>query len=144
MFVYSTGTSSGGGCCDCGDTEAWKSEPFCDIHMTGSETRPDSAGHFLPGDLAERARATFTAVLKYAFQLLTLDHSPGLPSDLRMREADDDPLGFLDTADTYCTVLFNDETHTFEQVRKQSKNVKGVLHNAVHRFSQGIVSFQMS
>jgi hypothetical protein len=61
-----------------------------------------------------------------------------------MREADDDPLGFLDTADTYCTVLFNDETHTFEQVRKRSKNVKGVLHNAIHRFSQDIVSFQMS
>jgi E3 ubiquitin-protein ligase UBR2 len=118
--VCSAGTSSGGGCCDCGDTEAWKSEPFCDIHLTGSETRPDSAGHSLPGDLAERARATFTAVLKYAFQLLTLEHSPGLPSDLRMREADDDPLGFLDTADTYCTVLFNDETHTFDQVRKQT------------------------
>jgi hypothetical protein len=61
-----------------------------------------------------------------------------------MRQVDEDPLGFLDTADTYCTVLFNDETHTFEQVRKQSKNVKGVLQNAVHRFSQGIVSFQMS
>ena len=143
MFVYSTGTSGGGGCCDCGDTEAWRSEPFCDIHLTGSETRPDSAGHFLPGDLAERARATFTAVLKYAFQLLTLDHSPGLPSDLRMREADDDPLGFLDTADTYCTVLFNDETHTFEQVRRQTKNAEGVLHHAVHIFSQGIFSFQM-
>jgi hypothetical protein len=54
-----------------------------------------------------------------------------------MREADDDPLGFLDTADTYCTVLFNDETHTFEQVRKQSKYAKCVLHHAGHRFSQG-------
>ncbi|KAJ9589000.1 hypothetical protein L9F63_017695 [Diploptera punctata] len=113
---YKMGTSSGGGCCDCGDTEAWRTEPFCDIHLVGSETRPDSSGKRLPDDLSDRARATFTAVLKYAYQLLTLEHSPGLPSDLRVRESDEDPLGFLDTPDTYCTVLFNDETHTFEQV----------------------------
>lgn len=30
---YKMGTSKGGGCCDCGDTEAWRSGPFCDIHM---------------------------------------------------------------------------------------------------------------
>jgi hypothetical protein len=72
----------------------------------------------LPEDLTERARATFRAVLKYAYQLLTLEHSTGLPSDLQVKECDEDPLGFLDTPDTYCTVLFNDETHTFEQVRK--------------------------
>lgn len=26
---YKIATSSGGGCCDCGDPEAWKKEPFC-------------------------------------------------------------------------------------------------------------------
>lgn len=26
------GTSSGGGCCDCGDVEAWKRDPYCDEH----------------------------------------------------------------------------------------------------------------
>ena len=25
-------TSGGGGYCDCGDPEAWKTEPFCSIH----------------------------------------------------------------------------------------------------------------
>lgn len=29
---YKMGTSGGGGCCDCGDKEAWKSEPFCQEH----------------------------------------------------------------------------------------------------------------
>ncbi|PSN37650.1 E3 ubiquitin-protein ligase UBR2 [Blattella germanica] len=113
---YKMGTSSGGGCCDCGDTEAWRTEPFCDIHLAGSETRPDSSGNHLPEDLAERSRAIFTAVLKYAYQLLTLEHSPGLPADLRVKESEEDPLEFFATSDTYCTVLFNDETHTFEQV----------------------------
>ena len=31
-------TSGGGGYCDCGDQEAWKSEPFCDIHKKGINT----------------------------------------------------------------------------------------------------------
>lgn len=112
------GTSGGGGCCDCGDTEAWRTEPFCDIHLARSEIRPDSTGNRLPDDLTERARATFRAVLKYAYQLLTLEHSTGLPSDLQVKECHKDPLDLLDTPDKYCTVLFNDETHTFEQVRK--------------------------
>ncbi len=28
-------TSDGGGYCDCGDTEAWKSDAYCDIHKKG-------------------------------------------------------------------------------------------------------------
>ena len=31
-------TSGGGGYCDCGDPEAWKTEPFCSTH------RPDTKG----------------------------------------------------------------------------------------------------
>lgn len=31
------GTSLGGGCCDCGDVEAWKSEPFCETHLLGTQ-----------------------------------------------------------------------------------------------------------
>lgn len=29
---YKMGQSGGGGCCDCGDTEAWKRDPFCELH----------------------------------------------------------------------------------------------------------------
>lgn len=28
-------TSGGGGYCDCGDKEAWKADPFCEIHIQG-------------------------------------------------------------------------------------------------------------
>ncbi|XP_046835052.1 E3 ubiquitin-protein ligase UBR2 [Vespa crabro] len=112
---YKMGTSSGGGCCDCGDTEAWKNEPFCKIHVVGTQSK-EAYGNKLPGDIAERAVATFEAVLKYCYELLSLEHTPGLPSDLCVKESDEDPLSLLATTDTYCTVLFNDETHTFEQV----------------------------
>lgn len=31
------GSSIGGGCCDCGDVEAWKADPWCEIHKSKSE-----------------------------------------------------------------------------------------------------------
>ncbi|GLH05833.1 E3 ubiquitin-protein ligase UBR1 [Gryllus bimaculatus] len=110
---YKMGTSGGGGCCDCGDTEAWKTEPFCDMHMPDHEEAQDQKR--LPEELLERARVLFAAVLKYAYKLLTLEHTPYPPRDLRVKEYEEDRLGLVDT-DTYCTVLFNDETHTFDQV----------------------------
>lgn len=30
---YKMATSSGGGCCDCGDREAWKKDVYCDLHI---------------------------------------------------------------------------------------------------------------
>lgn len=112
---YKIATSSGGGCCDCGDPEAWKKDPFCNIHLAGIQAK-ESLGNKLPEDIAERATATFEAVLKYCYELLSLEHTPGLPADLRVKETDEDPLSLLATTDSYCTVLFNDESHTFEQV----------------------------
>lgn len=112
---YKMGTSSGGGCCDCGDDEAWKNEPYCDIHLMGKNAKQDE-GHGLPEEFAERAKVAFEAVLWYAYHLLTLEHSPGLPADLQLRDSEREPLEFLEVPDGFCTVLYNDETHTFEQV----------------------------
>lgn len=113
---YKMGISVGGGCCDCGDTEAWKKEPFCKIHLVGIESK-DTPSNKLPEDMAERARITFRAVLKYCYDLLSMEHSPSLPSDLCVKKiADEDSVSLLGSNDTYCTVLFNDEMHTFDQV----------------------------
>ncbi|XP_011302105.1 E3 ubiquitin-protein ligase UBR2 [Fopius arisanus] len=112
---YKIATSSGGGCCDCGDPEAWKKEAFCRIHEAGKEAK-ETSGNKLPEDIRERATSTFEAVLQYCFELLAREHTPGLPADLRVKETDEGPLSLLATTGSYCTVLFNDETHTFEQV----------------------------
>lgn len=72
--------------------------------------------------MAKRCRVTFTGILKYAYQVLTLEHSPGLPHDLRLKEAEQDP--FSDTPDIYCTVLYNDEIHTYEQVRYEQETFR--------------------
>ncbi|XP_072755009.1 E3 ubiquitin-protein ligase UBR2 [Anoplolepis gracilipes] len=114
---YKMGTSGGGGCCDCGDTEAWKNEPFCNIHLAGTQSK-DSRGNKLPGDIAERAVTVFEAVLEYCYELLTLRYTVALPSNLCIRDTAlySLTLDQLDVFDTYCTVLFNDEHHTFDQV----------------------------
>ena len=104
---YKMGTSQGGGCCDCGDVEAWKSHPLCDIHAKGAEQKTESKG--FPEDVAERARIAFEAILGYAFDLLTVTHTTGLPPDLKQMYDFNSPGHF-------CLVLFNDETHSFEQV----------------------------
>ncbi|XP_014208989.1 E3 ubiquitin-protein ligase UBR2 [Copidosoma floridanum] len=109
---YKMGISIGGGCCDCGDVEAWKKEPFCKIHLVGIEVK-DAPSNRLPDDMSERAAITFQAVLKYCYDLLSMEHSPGLPADLCVKESTDD---LYSKNDTYCTVLFNDESHTFDQV----------------------------
>ncbi|KAJ8911051.1 hypothetical protein NQ315_004698 [Exocentrus adspersus] len=103
---YKMGTSCGGGCCDCGDVEAWKKDPFCKVHMVGiTEEKPKKG---LPEDLVERTRIVFNAVLWYAYRLLNTEQI----SDIRLGGSSDN---FFDI-DTYCTILYNDEIHTFEQV----------------------------
>lgn len=62
----------------------------------------------LPVDLTDRASALFMATLHYVVQILTWEQCDCLPSELQ-------PEGELD--DTYITMLFNDEVHTYEQVR---------------------------
>ncbi|XP_049878281.1 E3 ubiquitin-protein ligase UBR1 isoform X3 [Pectinophora gossypiella] len=112
---YKMGQSGGGGCCDCGDTEAWKRDPFCELHAAPKDE--EQAQATVSDDVVERMKTVASVCLNYCFRLLThVDHSPGLPNDLRLKDSERDLLQILDQPDCYCTVLYNDETHTFEQV----------------------------
>lgn len=103
---YKMGTSGGGGCCDCGDKEAWKRAPFCDIHLKGLQQQSDTVKNELPQDFLDRCRIVFYAILWNAYDLLTQDQTMGYK--VRDNELEDN--------DSYCTILYNDEIHTFEQV----------------------------
>ncbi|KAI4462435.1 ubiquitin ligase e3 alpha-related [Holotrichia oblita] len=83
---YKMRTSVGSGYCDCGDIEVWKKAPFCETHLAG--TLLEVSLNTLPEDLVERMRVVYDA-LETSVQ---------------------------DNVNTFCTVLYNDESHTNEQV----------------------------
>lgn len=114
---YKMGTSYGGGCCDCGDVEAWKQDAYCQTHKLGLEKKHVNL-NFLTGDMEKRAELIFEYVLRYARALLTLEHPPMLSVDFDCDELllDDLYSIYRNQEDSFCTVLYNDETHTFDQV----------------------------
>ena len=104
-------TSIGGGYCDCGDVEAWKEFAHCSIHQPGSEAGSTDPLTNVPIDIQMRARIVFCSVLKYSYELLTLDTFMKLPGDLQYKEGDTVDLmdDLLEVENLYATVLYNDE-----------------------------------
>jgi len=116
---YKMQASGGGGYCDCGDPEAWTQFPSCTIHVAGNQAEGSDPLEKLPLTIHLRARQVFTSVLKYAFELLTLDTMMKLPGDLQCKDRSHglDPMEeMLEVEDLYATFLYNDEVHTFEEV----------------------------
>ena len=60
----------------------------------------------LPKDLQQRAEKMFVASMRYAAEMLTWQHHDVLPRGLKPQQIDN----------TYVTMLFNDEIHTYQQV----------------------------
>uniref|UniRef100_A0A182W515 E3 ubiquitin-protein ligase n=1 Tax=Anopheles minimus TaxID=112268 RepID=A0A182W515_9DIPT len=104
---YKMATSGGGGCCDCGDVEAWKKFPFCEEHASNSDDKAQGEQQQqqvpLSDDKKARCEIVFRAVLEYCMQTLQMHGIGNLPE-------------WEDNEYTHCTILYNDETHTFEQV----------------------------
>ncbi|XP_041351534.1 E3 ubiquitin-protein ligase UBR2-like isoform X2 [Gigantopelta aegis] len=105
---YRMNTSGGNGYCDCGDTEAWKVEPFCSLHSSSMEQNDQvNPVDLLPVDLANRASALFLASLQYAIDLLMWKQCVQLPGGLDPEET---------VPDIHHCMLFNDEVHSYDQV----------------------------
>uniref|UniRef100_A0A182LSQ1 E3 ubiquitin-protein ligase n=1 Tax=Anopheles culicifacies TaxID=139723 RepID=A0A182LSQ1_9DIPT len=103
---YKMATSGGGGCCDCGDVEAWKKFPFCEEHASNSDDKAQGEQQQqvpLTDDKKARCGIMFRAILDYCMQTLQMHGIGNLPE-------------WENNEYTHCTILYNDETHTFEQV----------------------------
>ncbi|PFH47196.1 hypothetical protein AMATHDRAFT_152756 [Amanita thiersii Skay4041] len=131
-----------GGCCDCGDEEAWKKPMNCPYHPPQlkkddpddlSQVTPKSSARMIapevppvpnypyrtnvPPDLRDSMHRTVGYALD--FILDTFDYSPDEPSippneaDLRLQPSADPML-----KDQYCVVLWNDDKHSFDEVIK--------------------------
>ncbi len=103
--------SGGSGYCDCGDPEAWRADPYCEVHKPVSSDQmetdnPEKTG-FLPPDVEKRLSGLVLIVLRYCVELLTWEKAEDLPAGLKVIEKVILP---------YQTILFNDEYHTYDQV----------------------------
>ncbi|BFG01682.1 E3 ubiquitin-protein ligase UBR1 [Drosophila madeirensis] len=105
---YKMSTSGGGGCCDCGDNEAWKKDHYCHLHLDNRKNPLESK--IITEAVLERSEICFSAILSFCVNYLEIEPN----ASLQCLDGEDMGLG-LDGAN-YCTVLYNDESHTFDQV----------------------------
>ncbi|KAH0503276.1 E3 ubiquitin-protein ligase UBR1, partial [Microtus ochrogaster] len=104
---YKMHTSTGGGFCDCGDTEAWKTGPFCMDHEPGrAGTTKETLNCPLNEEVIAQARKIFPSVIKYFVEMTIWEEEKELPPELQIREKNE----------RYYCVLFNDEHHSYDHV----------------------------
>uniref|UniRef100_A0A8C2B7V1 E3 ubiquitin-protein ligase n=1 Tax=Cyprinus carpio TaxID=7962 RepID=A0A8C2B7V1_CYPCA len=84
---YKMHASAGGGFCDCGDLEAWKSGPCCSQHDPGTSVTME----------------TVQFIFSYRYMLVWKE-TYELSEELKVKE------------DTYFCVLYNDEHHSYDHV----------------------------
>ena len=119
-----------GGCCDCGDEEAWKKPVNCTIHTPNSSKAAIQVRKHttLPEELLESIRMTIGRTFDYICDVISCS-----PEQLRLPkteesiklderfshlaskwyEEDDDP------DSEFALVLWNDEKHTIDEVQNQ-------------------------
>ncbi|XP_063803728.1 E3 ubiquitin-protein ligase UBR1 [Pseudophryne corroboree] len=98
---YKMHSSMGGGFCDCGDTEAWKTGPYCKIHEPGAVDQ--DTGFRLTEELLSQTRRVFPVVIQYIMDMLIWEEAKCLPAYLNTG---------LEKPNHYYCVLFSDEHHS--------------------------------
>ncbi|TPP63670.1 E3 ubiquitin-protein ligase UBR2, partial [Fasciola gigantica] len=87
---YKMHTSSGGGYCDCGDTEAWRSGPCCVLHQPRSVSKShnlacaSSASEHQPSEVTVNPTDEVDATLSQEMDALR-EHIDSLPKDVVFR-----------------------------------------------------------
>uniref|UniRef100_A0A7E4W1J9 E3 ubiquitin-protein ligase n=1 Tax=Panagrellus redivivus TaxID=6233 RepID=A0A7E4W1J9_PANRE len=108
---YRMHSSSGGGYCDCGDDQAWSHDHACKLHT--SEPQPGdeelNLSTTVPIEIRTRILNVTGILLKYAVTLVCWQDTLKLPGFLS------EPGDKIPT-NAYKTMLFNDETHTYDAV----------------------------
>uniref|UniRef100_A0A183V545 E3 ubiquitin-protein ligase n=1 Tax=Toxocara canis TaxID=6265 RepID=A0A183V545_TOXCA len=109
MECVEMAASGGSGYCDCGDVEAWKEHPACEIHASHSESNDEQKSSQISEELSERVRALTRTILRYSTKMVCWPHGNDLPEIVT--QVDLDP-----SMPAYQTIIYNDETHTYDSV----------------------------
>lgn len=124
-------SNGNGGCCDCGDEEAWKRPVICAIHtVRDSIDNAQPAASQLPVDLADAARITVARALDYFCDVISCSPENLRATKTRETVEQDERRSRLDPATytyndlieekpEYNLVMWNDEKHTMDEVQDQ-------------------------
>lgn len=114
--VYFHKSGAGGGCCDCGDSEAWKAEGNCPHHGEKSAAGKDSSKiedpiTELPEPLVEGASAVLlgTVLMLVNFTIMSVRGFEPFDKNVYVAKASDESL---------CLRLFNDDFHSYIEVNE--------------------------
>ncbi|BFZ58377.1 E3 ubiquitin-protein ligase ubr1 [Savitreella phatthalungensis] len=99
-----------GGCCDCGDAEAWKTDIGCCYH-SGDRLSSDRLKAALPVSIADPVRQTISMLLDFCLQVLAR-----APDSMRAPTEDDVLADDTRDSSDFSCVLWNDEKHNFDEV----------------------------
>jgi hypothetical protein len=107
VYFYRSSASGGGGCCDCGDPEAWHEDGNCCNHGTDRSSKSVDPASVIPKELLVTLDAVISGIFLVLLNVITTElsgfdapskHTPTiLPEELVIR-------------------LHNDDLHTFEDV----------------------------
>ncbi|BFZ64949.1 E3 ubiquitin-protein ligase ubr1 [Saitoella coloradoensis] len=139
-----------GGCCDCGDLEAWKQPLKCAIHSADVEPTPSEEVADpmakdptpIPDELKDAIRRTIGQALDFMLDVIscspenlrlkrndkdvmTDETSSRLFEDVYPRSSPGDPTEEQDGQELWAVVLWNDESHTFMEVIEQVSRATG-------------------
>jgi len=108
---YRMHSSYGGGYCDCGDPEAWTKDFACKMHTAERQPGDDELNFDMdiPEEMRRRISKVTSILLKYAVTLICWQGTQDLPDFLSEYPL---PEGWH----KFKTMLFNDETHTYDSV----------------------------
>jgi E3 ubiquitin-protein ligase UBR1 len=143
-----------GGCCDCGDAEAWRKPIGCPFHpLADTNALPAKATARtlenwtpkvhnphrvnIPGELRESMAKTVAYALDFIID--TLDYSPDeavtpkTEEDLRAQPTSDPT-----SNDVFAIVVWNDEKHSFEDVAQIVSDTTGVTYNQALKIADTI------
>lgn len=128
--VSVTMSSGNGGCCDCGDPEAWRTPVSCAIHAADPSKSAGKArdGPQLPAELLESISMTIGRTFDYICDVISCS-----PEQLRLQKTEesirhDERLSHLaskwyeeadDPDPEFALILWNDEKHTVDEVMNQ-------------------------
>lgn len=126
-FTINTGS---GGCCDCGDPEAWRLPVNCAYHSpngippTNAVSEQATSLTSIPLDLQASINATLNAAFHFILETLNaspmdMSRIPRMEQDVHMDEArtrGKTPRMSQSPVHLYSLVLWNDEKHSFQEV----------------------------